>query len=220
MRGVFLHVMGDALGNIGVIASALIIWLTTFPGRYYFDPGISLVITAIILCSAIALCKAASRILLQAVPVGMSIDEIRADIEALDQVLEAHHLHVWQLSDTKLVASLHVKVDCEIEGTGSGSYMQLAREIRRCLHGYGIHSSTIQPEFTTPAEQAALMEAVNATGEQGGSGDLSPANQAGSKLGSKAGSVNEARTCLLDCSDNCGSSKVCCPPGQGVPDKK
>jgi zinc transporter 1 len=215
MRGVFLHVLGDALGNIGVIASALIIWLTHFPGRFYFDPGISLVITVIILTSAIPLCKAASRILLQAVPVGMSIEEIRADIEALDGVLEAHHLHVWQLSDTKLVASLHVKVDCEVEGSGSHSYMYLAREIRKCLHAYGIHSSTIQPEFTTGAEQAALLEAINHNHKNdpgSGSGDISPSNP-GPGQSSKAGSVAE-RTCLLDCSDNCDSSNVCCPaPG-------
>ena len=199
MRGVFLHVLGDALGNIGVIASALIIWLCTFNGRYYFDPGISLVITVIILTSAIPLCKAASRILLQAVPAGMSIDEIKEDIEDLERVEECHHLHVWQLSDTKLIASLHVKVDCEVEGTGSASYMHLAREIRRCLHGYGIHSSTIQPEFTTCADEAQ--------DQAGGSGKLSP-KQAGK--GSKAGSVNE---CLLDCGDNCASGKMCCPTG-------
>lgn len=211
MRGVFLHVMGDALGNIGVIVSALIIWLAKFPGRYYFDPAISLVITVIILCSAIPLCKAASRILLQAVPMGMSIDEICADIESLDRVLEAHHVHVWQLSDTKLVASLHVKVDCEVEGTGSSSYMHLAREIRRCLHGFGIHSSTIQPEFTTAAENAMLQVAAN--GEQGGSGSASP-RDATTGNQSKAGSLRSDvdRTCLLDCNDNCADSKQCCPP--------
>ena len=209
MRGVFLHVMGDALGNIGVIASALIIWLTTWKGRFYSDPAISLVITIIILTSAIPLCKAASRILLQAVPVGLSIDEIRADIESLDRVIEAHHVHVWQLSDTKLVASLHVKVDCDVEGSGSASYMHLAREIRRCLHGFGIHSSTIQPEFTTCEEEAAATSSPAGPSEDG-NGHVTP-KQPGT--GSKAGSLSgEGNTCLLDCGDNCGSSKVCCPP--------
>ena len=208
MRGVFLHVMGDALGNIGVIATALIIWLCKFHGRYYFDPAISLIITAIILTSAIPLCKAASRILLQAVPTGLSIDEIRADIESLDRVIEAHHLHVWQLSDTKLIASLHVKVDCEVEGTGSASYMHLAREIRRCLHGFGIHSSTIQPEFTTAEEEQQFQEEING----GGSGNMSP-KHAGKV--SKAGSTTSGeRTCLLDCGDNCASGKICCPPAE------
>lgn len=207
MRGVFLHVMGDALGNIGVIASALIIWLTTFPGRYYFDPAISLVITIIILGSAIPLCKAASRILLQAVPVGMSIDEITADIESLPRVIEAHHLHVWQLSDTKLVASLHVKVDCEVEGAGSASYMHLAREIRGCLHGYGIHSSTIQPEFLTDCADvpAGGSDGVNGTSN----GHVSPRYTTD---GSRAGSLrSEGPGCLLDCGDNCAGSKMCCP---------
>lgn len=216
MRGVFLHVLGDALGNIGVIVTALIIWLTTFPGRYYFDPAVSLIITFIILASAIPLCKAASRILLQAVPMGMSIDEIRADIESLDRVLEAHHLHVWQLSDTKLVASLHVKVDCDVQGAGSDSYMNLAREIRRCLHGYGIHSSTIQPEFTTAEENAMLQDAVN--GEDVAA--VSPHTATASKAGSLRSDVGNNRTCLLDCGDNCADSKQCCPPGSSADAKK
>ncbi|KAL8742762.1 MAG: hypothetical protein Q9190_004810, partial [Brigantiaea leucoxantha] len=127
MRGVFLHVMGDALGNIGVITSALIIWLTSWPFRYYSDPAISLIITLIILTSAIPLCKAASRILLQAVPLGISIDDIKYDIEELDGVISAHHLHVWQLSDVKKVASLHIQVEYDFKGEGSKRYMELAR---------------------------------------------------------------------------------------------
>lgn len=220
MRGVFLHVLGDALGNIGVIVTALIIWLTTFPGRFYFDPAISLVITAIILTSAIPLCKAASRILLQAVPMGMSIDEIRADIEDLPRVVEAHHLHVWQLSDTKLVASLHVKVDCEVEGAGSASYMKLAREIRACLHGYGIHSSTIQPEFlqSSPLQPKDLL-ALDNEGSSSSNGDTAVANGHGKS--SKAGSLLSADGhsagpgCMMDCEDTCGSKGQCCPSTDG-----
>lgn len=147
MKGVFLHVIGDALGNIGVIASALIIWLTNLRGRFYADPAISLIITFIILGSAIPLCKAASRILLQAVPQGINIDELKEDIAMLPGVVSCHHLHVWQLSDVKLVASLHIEVGFDFKGEGSARYMELARQVQRCLHEYGIHESTIQPEF-------------------------------------------------------------------------
>lgn len=80
MRGVFLHVLGDALGNIGVIATALFIWLTDFSWRFYSDPVISLVITAIIFSSALPLVKSASLILLQGVPRGISLDEVKEDI--------------------------------------------------------------------------------------------------------------------------------------------
>jgi solute carrier family 30 (zinc transporter), member 1 len=80
MRGVFLHVLGDALGNIGVIATALFIWLTDFSWRFYSDPVISLVITAIIFSSALPLVKSASLILLQGVPRGISLEDVKEDI--------------------------------------------------------------------------------------------------------------------------------------------
>ena len=55
MRALLLHVLGDALGNVGVIASGLIIWLTTWSWKYYSDPIISLAITCIIFTSALPL---------------------------------------------------------------------------------------------------------------------------------------------------------------------
>src|SRR5271156_6995751 len=80
MKAVFLHVLGDALGNIGVILTALFIWLTNFSWRYYSDPVISLIITAIIFSSALPLVKSASLILLQGVPQGVSLEDVKADI--------------------------------------------------------------------------------------------------------------------------------------------
>ena len=212
MRGVFLHVMGDALGNIGVIGSALIIWLTNFSWRFYVDPGISLVITVIILGSAIPLCKAASRILLQAVPVGISIDDIRADIEELPGILSCHHLHVWQLSDVKMIASLHVQVEFDFKGEGSARYMQLARAIRTCLHEYGIHSSTIQPEFCLDSEH---QHTSGSPSDNQGSPRQSGTTNAkkGSKVGSTAASMrSDPDACLLECGDECDEGGQCCTP--------
>ena len=201
MQGIFLHVMGDALGNIGVIATALIIWLTNHQWRFYFDPAISLVITAIILASAIPLCKAASRILLQAVPAGIDVDEIKADIDDLPGIVSCHHLHVWQLSDTKLIASLHIQVEFDFQHEGSARYMELAQAIRKCLHDYGIHSSTIQPEF-------CLDPAHDHTSDAGAS----------TPGGSQAGSVRDPDPCLLECSEGCEGAKSCCPPPAEPPE--
>lgn len=213
MKGIFLHVMGDALGNIGVIATALIIWLTKFPGRFYFDPAISLVITAIILASAIPLCKAASRILLQAVPLGINVDDIKSDIEDLPGIISCHHLHVWQLSDTKLVASLHVQVSFDFKDEGSARYMHLAQNIRQCLHEYGIHSSTIQPEFRLDPDHDHTPEPTDGACSPGscvspGAGVTRNASQAGSVKGAP----NDADACLLDCGDTCGEGNSCCGP--------
>lgn len=62
MRALLLHVLGDALGNVGVIATGLIIWLTTWSYKYYCDPVISLVITVIIFSSALPLGTSSQRL--------------------------------------------------------------------------------------------------------------------------------------------------------------
>lgn len=53
--GAFLHVLGDAANNVGVIVSALVIWLTRYKGRYYADPGVGLGIAILIMVSAVPL---------------------------------------------------------------------------------------------------------------------------------------------------------------------
>ncbi|KIJ40132.1 hypothetical protein M422DRAFT_209968, partial [Sphaerobolus stellatus SS14] len=141
MRALVLHVIGDALGNVGVIATGLIIWFSTWQYKYYFDPVISLVITCIIFSSALPLVRSAAFILLQAVPSTISLQDLREDIQEVPGVLSVHELHVWQLSEIKIVASVHVWVSRNRE------YMGIAQDIRRVLHDHGVHSSTIQPEF-------------------------------------------------------------------------
>ena len=39
MKGVYLHVLADALGSVIVIISAVIMWLTEWEYKLYVDPG-------------------------------------------------------------------------------------------------------------------------------------------------------------------------------------
>ena len=210
MRGVFLHVLGDALGNIGVMATALFIWRTDYPWRFYFDPAVSLLITAIIFSSALPLVKSASKILLQAVPKGISLDEVKEDICSIRGIESVHELHIWQLSDVKMIASLHIQVAFDPAEEASGErYMRLARAVRQCLHAYGIHSSTIQPEYT-PVEAGGgkvlgAGRRVKRSGKVvvGRGGDGVEEGGEGEEVGEDA--------CLLECGDECGDGKCCGP---------
>lgn len=154
--GVLIHVIGDALNNIGVIISAIIVWFVKSPSRFYADPAVSMWIAIMIFLSAIPLTKRAGKILLQSAPLGVSIDDIKHDLQAIPGVLGVHELHVWRLDQKKAVASAHIKVgDPNIT-----SFMEKAKIISECLHAYGIHSSTLQPELSSSA------------GRFGGTGDV------------------------------------------------
>ncbi|CCD27269.1 Zn(2+) transporter ZRC1 NDAI_0K00780 [Naumovozyma dairenensis CBS 421] len=142
MRGVFLHVMGDALGNLGVIAAALFIWKTDYSWRFYSDPVVSLVITVIIFSSALPLSRKASRILLQATPNTISAEAVEQEILNVPGVKAVHEFHIWNLNETITIASIHVEVDVTPD-----NFMNSAKLIRNIFHEHGIHSATVQPEF-------------------------------------------------------------------------
>lgn len=213
IRGMFLHVLGDALGNVGVMASALIIWLATdWKERFYVDPAISIIITFIILKSAIPLVLDTSKPLLQAVPSHISVDEIREDIETLPGIRNCHHVHVWALTPSKPIATLDVELDFNFEGRNASRYMDLAKEIKLCLRGHGIHSSTIQPEFCTNTHHD--HDAPGKPQFENGAG--APSTAGSTVVDSDASRTNSGLdgcgdgTCLLQCDDGCGRDKQCC----------
>lgn len=141
--GVLIHVIGDALNNIGVIISAAIIWFVKSPTRFYADPAVSMWIAIMILISAIPLTKHSGKILLQSAPLGVKIQDIKHDLESIPGVLSVHELHVWRLDQKKAVASAHIVVD----DPDIATFMKKATIVQQCLHAYGIHSATLQPEF-------------------------------------------------------------------------
>ncbi|KAG8841425.1 hypothetical protein FRC20_005049 [Serendipita sp. 405] len=141
IRGVVIHILGDALGSIGVVVSGLIIWFLKSKARFYVDPALSLAITFLIMWSAIPLVRSAGFILLQGVPSSISLRTIHSAIGNVPGVGSVHELHIWQLSETRLIASVHIKVD------STRPYMDIVRDVKKLLHANGIHSGTVQPEI-------------------------------------------------------------------------
>ena len=110
MRGVFLHVLSDALGSVIVVISALIFWLTEWRYRYYIDPALSIVLVALILHSVWPLLRDSALILLQTVPTHIQVDAIQRRLLAkVDGVLAVHEFHVWQLAGDRIIASAHIR---------------------------------------------------------------------------------------------------------------
>lgn len=57
IRALLLHIVGDALGNLSVIASGLIVWLTKVHWKQYIDPTASVVIAFIMFFTTLSLGK-------------------------------------------------------------------------------------------------------------------------------------------------------------------
>lgn len=110
--------------------------------------------------------RSAAFILLQGVPTSVSLSEVRAALLGIPGVVSVHDLHVWQLSESEIVASVHVHANKStrsiIQGMGSEAalvgteiyedddvHMSLSAEVRKTLRHYGVKSSTVQLEYVS-----------------------------------------------------------------------
>ena len=107
LRSAFLHMAGDTLSTAAVIAGGAAILLT---GHNWIDPLLSLVIAALILWTSIGIVRETLNILLEGMPRGVSLSEIRAGMQGVDGVINVHDLHVWCLGSNSHAAACHVTI--------------------------------------------------------------------------------------------------------------
>ncbi|KAK2784205.1 hypothetical protein FQN51_004185 [Onygenales sp. PD_10] len=184
VMGVLLHVVGDAINNIGVIIAALVIWLANYEGRFYADPGVSVGIALLILASAIPLVKNSGSILLESVPLGVNLDDVQHDLETIPGILSIHELHAWRLNQNKAIASAHVVTS----DSSLANFMARAQRIGECLHAYGIHSVTLQPELASATSaSASASSGVSVSVVENPEEDVGSGNGNGEARGAVAG---------------------------------
>ena len=107
IKGVFLHMITDALVSLGVVLGAVGIMLT---GWIWLDPLMSLIITVLIFCGTWDLLKDSMNLLLDAVPNNIEIKAVQTYLEELPGVLGIHDLHIWAMSTTETALTTHLIV--------------------------------------------------------------------------------------------------------------
>ncbi|WP_334141219.1 cation diffusion facilitator family transporter [Rhabdothermincola sp.] len=138
VRGAYLEVLADLLSSVGVIIAAVIVGST---GWTYADPLIAAAIGLFIFPRTFRLGGQALRVLVQAAPPGIDVEEVRAQLAALPTVVDVHDLHLWTLTSDMEVASAHLMIT---DGADSHAVLDQARAV---LAGrFGIDHATLQVE--------------------------------------------------------------------------
>ena len=147
LKSAMLHVMGDLLGSVAAIIAALLI---LFFGWFLADPILSILVALLILKSGWAVVKKSAHILIEGTPEGLDLDQIKTSLrQHIPEINDAHHLHVWSLTNDITLLTLHVNVD---ESTQTDRVLE---QIKTHLHdAYGIHHTTIQIEHRTCPDEA------------------------------------------------------------------
>lgn len=139
IRAAYLEVWADMLGSVGVIVGALVI---RFTGWTFVDPLVAVAIALWVLPRTWILLRQTLNVLLEGVPGGLDLPEIRRAIAGMAGVSGVHDLHVWATATNEVHCTVHV----ELETPGTGEAVRIA--VRDMLADrFAIFHATIQPEL-------------------------------------------------------------------------
>ncbi|WP_009869430.1 cation diffusion facilitator family transporter [Paramagnetospirillum magnetotacticum] len=139
MRGAALHVLGDLLGSVAaIVAAGVILWTGWMP----IDPILSVLVALLIVRSAWRLVAGSAHVLMEGAPDGIDVDELRHDLMAqVPGVTDIHHVHLWMLTPTQPLITLHATV------SGTADDGTLLRALQTALaERFDLHHTTIQIE--------------------------------------------------------------------------
>lgn len=140
-RMVALHLLEDVLGWTAVLAAAVILLFNNSP---YIDPILSILIALWILYNVTRNLRKTVGVFLQAVPPGLSLQDIEACVLSVDRVDSIHHPHVWSLDGEHHVLTLHVVVP---EETSRQQARCVKNDIKEALAPFKIFHMTIEIEY-------------------------------------------------------------------------
>lgn len=135
VRGAYLEVVADTVGNVAVLIAGIVTVTTDWP---YADVVVAVFVALWVLPRAFALARDALRILSEASPSHIDVDELRAALAAVDGVTDVHDLHVWTLVPGQDMATAHLGTDAD-----AGRVLSAARAV---LAARGLTHATVQVE--------------------------------------------------------------------------
>ena len=142
MEGAYRHILTDLYGFAGTLIAGIVIVATGFDRA---DAVASLVVVLLMLGAAVRLLRPAVRILLEATPEDIDLEEVRRHLVELPEVQSVHDLHAWTLTSSLPILTAHVVVTDECFRTGDAG--RVLDHLQDCLSGhFDVAHSTLQFE--------------------------------------------------------------------------
>ncbi len=142
IKAAYLHLLGDALTSVAVIVGAVLIW--TFQ-IYWADSVVTILISIYLFVHTLKLLKESVTILMQMAPAEINLPEIEGRLMKMDELLNVHHIHVWNLTDKLIHFECHLTLEDDIRVSETAPILN---KVRKILHDeFDIEHVTIQFEF-------------------------------------------------------------------------
>lgn len=142
IKAAYLHLIGDALTSVAVIAGAVCIWLFKI---YWIDPLVTVLISIYIFIHTFSILKESVGILMQFAPSEIDQKEVIAMLEEISGIKSVHHIHLWQLADHKIFFEAHLVLADNIPVSETNLITKQAKQL--LMSRFEITHTTFQYEY-------------------------------------------------------------------------
>lgn len=138
VRGAFQHLAADAGVSLGVVLAGIAM---TSTGQGWIDPAVGLTVAVVIALGTWGLFRESLDMALDAVPVGITPEEVSRFLRGLPGVTSVHDLHIWAMSTSETALTAHLVVPDRVIADE-----ELGKICEELHARFGIEHSTIQIE--------------------------------------------------------------------------
>jgi len=138
VRSAYLHLLSDTLSSVAVVIGAVLIM--TYEATWV-DPLITVLIALYILREAYEVLRESVDVLMEASP-ELDLEAIKAELESIPGVKNAHHFHAWRVGE----GEVHFECHLSVEDMPLSEAQRIIDEAEERLRKFGVTHVTVQLE--------------------------------------------------------------------------
>jgi len=142
MKSAYLHLFSDMLTSVAVLVGGALMY---YFNLYWVDSVISIAIAVYLMYTSGGLLFTTLKVLMQSTPKHLDFDEVNSRLTENSKVVNIHHVHAWQLTDSDVQFSAHVELS---ENMSQIDSTRLMRDLKQILKSeFSINHATLEAEF-------------------------------------------------------------------------
>ncbi|HHD78492.1 MAG TPA: cation transporter [Epsilonproteobacteria bacterium] len=151
VKAAYLHLLTDIMTSVAVVVGGVLMY---YYSLFWIDPLVSMLIAFYLLWASFEIVRESIGILMQFSPHDIDIDEIVGTVNAIDEIKNIHHIHLWRLDDHRINFEAHLDFNEDLPLTKVGKVIDTIEETLH--HSFNIDHVTLQCEYDREDDKSVI----------------------------------------------------------------
>lgn len=152
IKSSYLHLLSDSISSVAIILGGIAI---AYWQIYWVDPLLTILIGLYIIKESYSILMDSVHVLMEGAPSGISIDEIKKEVEKFGEVADIHHIHLWTVGENDIHLEAHININDMMISQSDKLRMKVEKLL---TDRFGIKHITLQMECNQCGEPQLIHQ--------------------------------------------------------------